>query len=144
MTAKELNHAQLAELKARYFAEKEDRDISYDEIININEFVSDEEIFEEFADVKFTEDDFMCYHIEVQEYDGKWEVVNTKDNNNVVMSFNKEEIDSKIDNHYVKYFQLKEILTDCVYNAWETSSILLMKTLLIWIQYAVKSGLKIS
>lgn len=60
MTVYDLNRDQLEELKTRYYADKVGRDISYDEIYNIDELVSDSEIYEEYAGTDFVPDDFFC------------------------------------------------------------------------------------
>lgn len=58
----ELNKEELQELKVKYLdnylMENEDRNISYDEMASIDEYVSDEEIFDEYRDYSFTEEDF--------------------------------------------------------------------------------------
>ncbi len=61
MNVKELSREQLIEVKQRYLTEKLDEkgeDISCGELEAIDELVTDEEIFEEYADVEFDEDDF--------------------------------------------------------------------------------------
>lgn len=71
MTVKELKKEQLTELKIRYYDEilkdTEDRCISYGEMANIDEIVSDEKIFNEYSGYVFTDDDFspieITYHI---------------------------------------------------------------------------------
>lgn len=72
MTARELNRDQLHELKQAYyselvnegtFAEVMGVDIdepSYDMIEKVNEYVSDEVIFDAYDNTVFTEDDFFC------------------------------------------------------------------------------------
>ena len=62
MTVFELNRDQLAELKVYYY-EKEvlkDEGISYGEIVEIDDLVTDEEVFEYFNGYVFVEDDFWC------------------------------------------------------------------------------------
>lgn len=60
MTVYELNRDQLAELKARYYADKTGEDLSYDEIVNIDDLVSDTEIFQASEHIEFSPDDFFC------------------------------------------------------------------------------------
>jgi hypothetical protein len=72
MTVSELNREQLNELKRNYysqlvnegcFAEVMNVDIdepSYEMLEKINEYVSDEFIFENYDGITFTEDDFFC------------------------------------------------------------------------------------
>ena len=60
MTVYELNRDQLAELKARYYADKTGEDLSYDEIADIDNLVSDAEIFRASEDIEFSPDDFSC------------------------------------------------------------------------------------
>ena len=62
MTVKQLNRQQLEELKIHYYDEilqdTEDRSISYGEMANINDLISDEKIFNEYNGYIFTEEDF--------------------------------------------------------------------------------------
>lgn len=62
MTVKELKREQLQELKQKYYDEKlqeqENRSISYGEMANIDEIVTDDEIIKEFDGYMFTDDDF--------------------------------------------------------------------------------------
>ena len=60
MTVYDLNEDQLAELKQRYYAEKTGRDLSYGEIVNIDELVSWREIRDAYKHVDFVPDDFFC------------------------------------------------------------------------------------
>ena len=72
MTVSELNREQLDELKRNYysqlvneglFAEVMGVDIdepSYEMLLNVNEYVSDEFILENYDGICFTEDDFFC------------------------------------------------------------------------------------
>lgn len=60
MTVYDLNEDQLAELKQRYYADKTGRDLSYDELANIDELVSWKEIREAYKHVDFVSDDFFC------------------------------------------------------------------------------------
>lgn len=57
MDVRELNREQLEELKVNYYAERHE-DMSYDDIVNINNLVSDEEVFKAYAGMVFTEEDF--------------------------------------------------------------------------------------
>ena len=57
MDVRELNREQLEELKVNYYVERHE-DMSYDDIVNINNLVSDKEVFEEYAGTMFTEEDF--------------------------------------------------------------------------------------
>lgn len=54
---KELNKTQLRQLKENYYTEKH-HSVSYEELANIESLVSDEEVFEAFADTNFVNDDF--------------------------------------------------------------------------------------
>lgn len=62
MNVRELKKEQLQELKMHYYDEilrdTEDRSISYDEMVNIDEIVSDERIFNEYSGYMFSDDDF--------------------------------------------------------------------------------------
>lgn len=63
MNVKELNREQLTELKQHYYMFdkfEEEQDISYYELACINELVTDEEVFEYYANYDFTCDDFFC------------------------------------------------------------------------------------
>lgn len=57
MDVRELNREQPEELKVNYYAERHE-DMSYDDIVDINNLVSDKEVFEEYAGTMFTEEDF--------------------------------------------------------------------------------------
>ena len=59
MNVSELNKAQLQELKSNYFSEKYGG-ISYGILDNIDFFVDDEEVFSEYADIDFVENDFFA------------------------------------------------------------------------------------
>ena len=56
MNVKELNREQLIILKGRYLSK--DEDISYGELFEADDLVSDETIFEEFEGFDFVEEDF--------------------------------------------------------------------------------------
>ncbi len=63
MLVTELNREQLTELKQRYYSEKMDakgEGVSYGELFEIDDLVSDNEIFEEYEGVDFHNDDFFC------------------------------------------------------------------------------------
>ena len=60
MTVYDLNRDQLAELKARYYQDQVGYDLSYEELANIDAYVTDTEIFNEYAGTEFTPDDFFC------------------------------------------------------------------------------------
>ena len=59
MSVKELTREQLIELKQRYYAERNEN-VSYGELADIDNLVSDNEIFEEYGDITFVEEDFFC------------------------------------------------------------------------------------
>ena len=63
MSVKELNREQLEQLKIQYLdnllMEEEDRNISYGEMVNINDIVSDELIFDLYGHIMFTDEDFF-------------------------------------------------------------------------------------
>lgn len=60
MSVEELPREALQELKQRYYAEKYDEELSYGELADIDDIVSDEEVFDEYGGTSFTEDDFFC------------------------------------------------------------------------------------
>lgn len=55
----ELTREELTEVKTRYYCEINDN-VSWGEIANIDELVTDEEIFEEYDEYFFVDDDFSC------------------------------------------------------------------------------------
>lgn len=59
MNVKELSREELTELKQNYYSSKNDN-VSYEELSKINELVTDEEIFDEYAGTVFTSQDFFC------------------------------------------------------------------------------------
>ena len=59
MTVKELNRDQLIELKTTYYMNKHEN-VSWGELANIDELVSDEEVYNGYDYITFTEDDFLC------------------------------------------------------------------------------------
>lgn len=69
MTVRELNKDQMNELKCRYYSEKTDEDLSYSEMLDIDTIVSDEEVFNEYADTYFSEDDFACNSVDKDDID---------------------------------------------------------------------------
>lgn len=59
MTIRELTREQLETVKQRYYILKnEETGVSYGELANINDLVTDEEIFTEYEDTLFTSGDF--------------------------------------------------------------------------------------
>lgn len=58
MQVKDLSKNQLEELKQRYYTEKNEN-VSYGELANIDGLVTDEEVFEEYKDIDFVEEDFF-------------------------------------------------------------------------------------
>lgn len=59
LTVRDLSRDQLTELKECWYTEV-NSNVSLDEIVRINELVSDEEIFEVYEHVMFVQDDFFC------------------------------------------------------------------------------------
>lgn len=59
MSVKDLTREQLIELKQRYYTERNEN-VSYGELADIDNLVSDNEIFEEYGDITFVEEDFFC------------------------------------------------------------------------------------
>ena len=59
MNVKELNRAQLLQLKANYYEEHHPEGVSYGELADIDNLVSDEEVVEAYDGVDFVEDDFI-------------------------------------------------------------------------------------
>lgn len=59
MRITDLNRDQLVHVKELYLAEREQRTgISWAELVNADSIVSDEEIFHEYENMEFSEDDF--------------------------------------------------------------------------------------
>lgn len=58
MNIKELTREQLEQVKQYYYMGKNES-VSWGELANIDNLVSDEEIFKAFEDTIFTEDDFL-------------------------------------------------------------------------------------
>ncbi len=63
MSVRDLNREQLQQLKIRYLDEllykEEKRNISYGEMANIDEIVTDEEVYNEYDIYTFVEEDFF-------------------------------------------------------------------------------------
>lgn len=59
MTVKELDRAQLLQLKANYYEEHHPEGVSYGELADIDNLVGDEEIVGAYDGVDFVEDDFI-------------------------------------------------------------------------------------
>lgn len=59
MTVYDLNRDQLQELKQHYYAEKTGEDLSYEELAFIDDYVSDEEVYDYYAGTVFSPDDFL-------------------------------------------------------------------------------------
>lgn len=60
MRVDELLKCQKTELKQKFFSEKENRDLSYQELADINELVTDDELIKKYSNVDFSMDDFFC------------------------------------------------------------------------------------
>lgn len=60
MSVKELTREQLIELKQNYYCNVLNNNASYGELADIDNLVSDNEIFEEYDGIIFTNDDFFC------------------------------------------------------------------------------------
>lgn len=60
MTVFDLTRDEKRELKSRYLADKEERDLSYGELANIDLLVTDSEIEDVYCDTYFSPDDFFC------------------------------------------------------------------------------------
>ena len=59
MSVKDLTREQLIELKQRYYTERNEN-VSYGELADIDNLVSDNEIFEEYGHITFVAEDFLC------------------------------------------------------------------------------------
>ena len=59
MTTHELNREQMTELKGKYLCETQDS-VSYGELADADEIVSDQTIHEHYAGIYFVDDDFTC------------------------------------------------------------------------------------
>lgn len=64
MTVRELTREELQELKIHmldeFLQEEENRNISYGEMADIDELVTDESVFKEYENTSFVKDDFFC------------------------------------------------------------------------------------
>ena len=60
MTVYDLTKDEKHELKCQYLAEKEEKDLSYGELANIDLLISDSEIEDVYCDTYFSPDDFFC------------------------------------------------------------------------------------
>ena len=62
MQIQELNPTQLEQVKQRYYIEKQEtagETVSFGDLMQIDELVSDEEVFDAYSGTVFTEDDFF-------------------------------------------------------------------------------------
>lgn len=62
MTVEELNHDQLSQVKVNYYTNDLDEPngpLSYGDLIDIDDIVSDDEVYDAYDGVVFTEDDFF-------------------------------------------------------------------------------------
>ena len=59
MTIKELSREQLIELKQHYYCERNEN-VSYGELADIDNLVTDEELENEYGHITFVNDDFFC------------------------------------------------------------------------------------
>lgn len=62
MSIQELNPTQLEQVKQRHYIEKQEaagEPVSFGDLMQINELVSDEEVFDAYSGTVFTEDDFF-------------------------------------------------------------------------------------
>lgn len=62
MSIQELNPTQLEQVKQRYYIEKQEEagePVSFGDLMQIDELVSDEEVFDAYSGTVFTEDDFF-------------------------------------------------------------------------------------
>lgn len=59
MSVYELNKNQLIELKQNYLCEVQEN-VSYGELCDADDIVSDEEIFQAYSCMDFSSEDFMC------------------------------------------------------------------------------------
>lgn len=60
MGVRELNREELIELKQNYYCNELGNNASYGELANIDNIVTDEEIFNFYDYVDFVKDDFFC------------------------------------------------------------------------------------
>lgn len=59
MSVKELSKEQLNELKCSYYCER-NKSVSYGELANIDNLVTDNEVFNYYNGTDFVNDDFFC------------------------------------------------------------------------------------
>lgn len=59
MSVYELSNNQLIELKQHYLCEVQEN-VSYGELCDADDIISDEEIFQAYSRTDFSSDDFMC------------------------------------------------------------------------------------
>ena len=60
MSVFELSKNQLIDLKQNYLCEVQ-KNVSYGELCDVDNIVSDEEIFSEYGNVEFSKDDFLSF-----------------------------------------------------------------------------------
>jgi hypothetical protein len=63
MKVQELNREQLIELKQSFLCNKQES-VSWGELADADDIVSDEELFEEYGHIEFTDEDFFCSVVE--------------------------------------------------------------------------------
>lgn len=62
-TVRELSREELEELKSCYYMEKMDdlgEKVYYSDLADVDELVTDEEVFEHYSHISFVDDDFFC------------------------------------------------------------------------------------
>lgn len=80
MTVWDLNRDQLAELKQRYYIDHVDENPSYGELADIDNLVSDDEVYNEYDHVDFVPEDFFSedndndFHLEVSGDGNKYDL----------------------------------------------------------------------
>lgn len=70
MNVRELSREELTELKCNYYQDmkaQEGEGVSYGELAEIDELVSDEEVFAEYDGTAFVKDDFFCNQVNEEE-----------------------------------------------------------------------------
>lgn len=97
MTVYELNRDQLEELKQRYYMDHVNENPSYGELAEIDDLISDEEVYEEYAGTDFVVDDF--FSSAGQDEDDTCRVV-IEDANRHDIAFDLQYIAEQIDNGY--------------------------------------------
>ena len=60
MSVYELSKNQLIELKQNYLCEVQ-KNVSYGELCDVDNIISDEEVFNEYGNVNFSKDDFLSF-----------------------------------------------------------------------------------